>query len=520
MLKKILIGVLAFVILASIGLFFWARAIFTQENVRTTLAAQLSKSLGQPVTIGSIGAAIYPRVTVNLGDVAIGQPARIQVETLHVGTDVGALLSRRIEHAALRLSGARIELPLPEFAIASPASGEAPGSLPVEIVSIDEIVLSDVQVTSGGRTLRGDIEIVPQGRGFTVRRMTLEADNTAIDITGQINDLSGPTGELAVKTGSLNFDQLLAFVSDFVGGAGIGASTRTTPARSPQAAAAPGTSTSGAMNISVTLDADRASVGALSLEKLSGLARVTPDAITLDPIAFGVFGGSYKGTLVLTVGKTTDFKLNAALSDIDMAAAMTFAGSPDTITGRLSGTIDLSGRGLAAGSILNTARGTGRVDITNGIVKRLGLVRTVILATSGRTDPAPASAGVSSDEPFARLNATLAVANGSASTQDLRFESNDLLLAAAGNVRLDGSAIDLAGQAQLSDKLSQQAGRDLVRYTQNQGRVTLPVTIAGSAYAPRVRIDLASVAKRAIVNRATEEAQKGIKKGLGRLLGK
>lgn len=47
------------------------------------------------------------------------------------------------------------------------------------------------------------------------------------------------------------------------------------------------------------------------------------------------------------------------------------------------------------------------------------------------------------------------MAEGSASTRDLRFESNDLLLTAAGAVRLDGSAINLAGQVQLSDKLSQ-----------------------------------------------------------------
>jgi uncharacterized protein involved in outer membrane biogenesis len=274
------------------------------------------------------------------------------------------------------------------------------------------------------------------------------------------------------------------------------------------------------MNIAVSLDADRASMGTLSLEKLSGRARVTPDAITLDPIGFGLFGGNYKGAMVLTLGKTTDFRLNAALSDIDMAAATKFAGSPDAITGRLSGTIDLSGRGIAADTAVKTARGTARVDITNGTVKRLGLVRTVIVATSGRADSVPARAGGSSDEPFARLSATVAVANGSATTQDLRFESTDLLLSAAGVVRLDGGAIDLAGKVQLSDKLSQQAGRDLVRNTQEQGRVTLPATITGSADNPQVRIDVASVAKRAIVNRATEEAQKGIKKGLGRLFGK
>ena len=123
MLKKILVGVLAVTILASIGLFFWARAVFTQDAVRQALAAQLSSSLGQPVAIGGIRAAIYPRVTVVLTAVAIGEPPRIRVQTLEVGTDFRALLSRRLEHAALRLSGARIDLPLPPLALASSESG-------------------------------------------------------------------------------------------------------------------------------------------------------------------------------------------------------------------------------------------------------------------------------------------------------------------------------------------------------------------------------------------------------------
>jgi uncharacterized protein involved in outer membrane biogenesis len=199
---------------------------------------------------------------------------------------------------------------------------------------------------------------------------------------------------------------------------------------------------------------------------------------------------------------------------------MTFAGSPDTLTGRLSGNVAVAGRGMTADSVLETARGRGRVDITNGRVKRLGLVRTVVLASSGRTGGQPMKRDAPTDEPFERLGATLTIANGSAFTEDLRFESEDLLLTAAGVIRLDGSAINLRGDVQLSDELSQQAGRDLVRYTQNQGRVTLPATITGSADKLVVRIDVASVAKRAIANRASEEIRKGVKKGLDRLLGR
>ena len=126
-------------------------------------------------------------------------------------------------------------------------------------------------------------------------------------------------------------------------------------------------------------------------------------------------------------------------------------------------------------------------------------------------------AGGSTDEPFTRLGATLRVADGSASTDDLRFESKDLLLNAAGNVRADATSVNLAGKVQLSDELSKQAGSDLTRYTQDQGRVTLPATITGPANNLSVRIDVAEMAKRAITNRATEEAQKRLK-GLGGLI--
>jgi uncharacterized protein involved in outer membrane biogenesis len=517
MLKKVLLGAVVLVFVLSAGLFLWARSVFAEDTVRVALAEQLSKAIGQRVKIGSIAATIYPRVTVNLGQVSIGEPARIEVQTLHIGTDFRALLSRRIEHARLELSGARIQMPLPPFSISSGAPASSPGKAPVEIVSIDAIVLHDVQIVSGGRTLTGDVEVVPERKGLTLKRIALAADKTTIDVTGRITDLSGPVGDVAIKAGILNFDQLLAFANDFAKGAGQTASAATAaPASRGTSSARPDGAPS--MNIAVSLEAARATMGSLALDKLAGKARITSDAITLAPIHFGVFGGGYDGSLVFTLSAVPEFKLNAALSGVDVAAATAFAGSPGTITGRLSGRLNIMGRGMDASSVIKGARGTARVDIVNGAIKNLGLIRSVVVATSGRSDSS--SAGSTRDEPFTKLGATLTIANGSASTRDLRFESKDLLFAAAGTVRLDGSAINLPGQVQLSDDLSKQAGRDLVRYTQEGGRVTLPATITGSADAPQVRIDVASMAKRAITNRATEEAQKALKKGLGGLFKK
>jgi uncharacterized protein involved in outer membrane biogenesis len=514
MLKKALPGVLGGVLgvflVGSIGLFFWARSVLAHDGVRTEIAARLSQALGQPVSIGGIGATIYPRVTVNLDNLSIGPQANIRVSALGIGTDFRALLSRRIEHGSMRLTGARVQLPLPAFTSAVSGSlADAPPATraaPVEIVSIDEIVLSGVEIVSGGRTLRGDIELVPQGNGVLVRKVSLRADNANINITGRIADLSGPTGELSVKAGALDFSQLLAFVSDFSTHAGLSAGPN------PAAPARPST-----MNLAVSMEADRAALGTLAIEKLSGRARITSDAMTIDPIAFGVFGGRYEGSLALTLGEVPDFRLRAKLTSIDMAAATRFAGSPNTMTGRLSGDIDVTGRGLDAGRVAKSARGTVRMNITDGVVKNLGLLQAVVLATSMRSGALSQGSG-SRDEPFTRLGGTLTLSNGEGTTENLQFESKDVSLGAAGAVRLDGTAVDLKGRAQLSEALSKQAGSDLVRYTQEQGRVTLPATIGGSVENLRVRIDAADLAKRAVRNRATDEAHKAIAKGLGNLL--
>ena len=503
MVKKVVIVTLAVLLVVTIAGGLWVRSVFARDGVRTALAEQLSSALGQPVSIGSISAGIYPRVTVRLTGVAIGEPARIQAGTLRLGTNLRALLARQIVHGTVYLDDAKVQLPLPPFPSSSGSSTAASGS-PVEIVSIDDIVLKNVEILSGGRTLRGDVEVAPHGAGATLRRLSLSADDTTLEGSGEISNLTGPVGEVAMKARALNLTKLLDFLTAFSSGSGMNGRTASAPSSRPAST-----------NLTVSLAADRATMGALALEKLNARARVTPAGVSLEPIAFGVFGGEYKGTMAVTSsGAAPMFRLNAAVSNVDVASAMTFAGSPGTMSGRLSGRIDLASQ-TTASNVVDAARGTVRVEVRDGVVKNLGLVRTVVIATSMRSDaPSPMKAAGSTDEPFTVLAATFTLANGSAHTNDLQFQSPDLLLRAGGSLRLDGSQIDLKGDVQLSDALSQQAGRDLFRYTQEQGRVTLPATITGSAQSPSVRVDVASAASRAVQNKAKDE----LKKALGRII--
>jgi uncharacterized protein involved in outer membrane biogenesis len=505
--RKLLIAIAAVVVLTSIAAFVWVRSVFTGDTVRDALASQISAALGQPVAVTAISASIYPRVTVTLEGVSIGQPARIRVTKLRLGTGLRALLSRQIVGGSVHLDGARLELPLPPLGGPTvPDQPPAPAGDPVvTIVSIDEIALNDVEIVSGGRTLTGTIVVVPRGDGATVRSLELAAEDTRITGSGEISNLAGPVGTLAIEADTLDVLRLTEFLTSFVAGAGLSAGPDSGPTALAAAPAAPPVTP----DFTVALETGKAIVGSLTLEGLKGRARITGDTVAFEPVEFGVFAGRYRGAMSLTSAGTPAFRLRADVSNLDVAAVTAFAGSPGVVTGRMAGTIDLAGRGLDPAAAIDSLQGTARVDVANGTVKRLGLVRTVIVATSMRSGTA-AGAGTGGDESFSSLGATLTIAGGSARTSDLQFQSPDVLLRAGGSVRLDGRAVDLAGQVQLSDALSQQAGRDLVRYTQEGGRVTLPVTVTGPAQALAVRVDVADAARRAIRNKAQEEIQKGL----------
>lgn len=508
MLQKLLIGVAVLMVVAGALLYWRAQSIFSSDLVRASVAAQLSRTLGQPVEVGAIGATIVPRVTMVLSDVRIGNPARITVTRLDMGTSARALLSRRIEQATVSIHGARIELPLPPIAIgsreASPADSPA-----ITIGSIDEVVLSDIEIISGGRSLRGDIRVEPSGPGMRIEAMTLRLDDTAVDVTGDIASFDGPSGALTLHASSLDMLALQMFASDFSEGAGLGTSS-TGPGTPSTAAKAAG------MDLLLDITADRATFGALALESLKGGARLTDDQLAIDELAFSLFEGRYTGAVTLGLAAAPTFHMKGTLADVSLAALTAWAGKPGTITGRLAGTVDVAGSGTSADAVIDSATGTARIDATQGTVEGLALVRTIVVTSSMRAG-ATRAAGDGS-EAFSRLGASFDVGDGLARTRDLNFESNDISLEAAGQIGLDGTAIDLKGLVRLSEALTQQAGRDLVRYTQEGGRVTVPVSISGSAGALSVQLETADALRRAILNKAAEEAGEALRRGLGGLV--
>jgi uncharacterized protein involved in outer membrane biogenesis len=202
-----------------------------------------------------------------------------------------------------------------------------------------------------------------------------------------------------------------------------------------------------------------------------------------------------------------------------MRDIMSFAGSPGTITGTLAGTLALDGAGLDMERALRTARGTARIDVTDGTMAGLALVRTVVTSLSGRGGMATSAASgvqasASGPEKFSRLGATLSLAGGVMRTDDFAMRSPDVDLTGTATLSLARMTADMKGRVQLSEALSKQAGTDLYRYTQEGGRVTLPASVSGPLDNLSVRVDLSAAASRAMRNAATQEIDKAIKRNL------
>ena len=491
MIRRVLIGIglLVALIVAGIGgLVYWLAA---GDGVRIAMERQASAWLGQPIRIGAATAQFYPRIGVQLHDVRIGEPAQVTFAEVRVSTGLRPLLSRRIEDADVIVANSRIDMPLP-FDLptghdATEASAETESRPSYEIVSVRRIALSDVTVASRGREIVLSVSSSLNGSVLTVDSVEAVSRDTRITGTGVVQLEPVTDAKLDLTANRLDLDDLIALADAFAPRAG-----------------APGSATTGNGRLEARVSADSVTAAGLTVPQFSTRVRVQGNRVSLSPTAFVLFGGRYEGDLDLRLGEPGTMTLASKLRDVDVAQLAAFGGAPDTITGKLSGTGTFTGRGGDIGSILASARGNGTASIVDGTIKRLNLVRTVILFF-GR--PAPDTATAS--DAFDRIDARFSLARQLITADALSLRSRDADIVGSGTLALDTKALDGKADVSLSEELSAQAGRDLVRYTREGNRVVLPAAIGGSLSAPRITIDAGAAVKRGLRNEV-ESRLKGL----------
>ena len=513
--KKILLIGLAAVLVVIAGLAVAVRMLMDPERVRSTIAAQASAALGMPVSLEAASVSIWPRPRVNLSGLKVGEPASLTLNTIEVTTALRALLSRRIEDAELTIADSTADLPALLAALdglaaetpAPPVEGTSTDA-PLTLVSVDTIAFRNVRVIFDGGAATVSLDSALDGDRLEIRSFELASDVTDLKASGAIESLANRRGKLVISAETLDLDRMIALLSNVQRAQGAKGAQGANRAQRA----------SGALEFDMTFEvtAAKGRAGGVQFDNLKTTIHATAHAVQMAPFGLGVFAGRVDGKVDVNTSKAEPvLALDAKFAGIDMRAVTAFAGQPEAISGRLAGELHVSGAGSEPTAALGNAAGRGAFRITDGAIPNLHLVRTIVLAFGK-----PASDASGGGDRFTSIAATMELANSVVRFSSLSFASPDVDVDGSGTLNLSAGAIDVSGRARLSEALTAQAGRDLVRYTADANRVTVPVTVTGQMTSPQVRVDAGAVLRRAAENEVKSQLKKQTEGLLDRFRGK
>ncbi len=274
--RLLLLAAVTIVLLLAIiaGASYW---FFGRDGFRSALESQASAWLGQPVRIGSARAQFLPRLAIQLSDIRVGEPAQLVLDDVELASDLRPLFSGRIENADVRITGSRIDMPLP-FGLPEEGAGSAteaaPAEPPVRIESVRSIALRSVRLRSRGREIVVSADSSYDGSALTLRRFTAESGGTTLNAEGVVSLSPRVDANLKAIANRLDVDELIALAAAF-------------------APASPGAkgSSGPAPRISATIAAEQATAAGVQARNFStDLIRIG-DAVTLRNLHMDLFGG-------------------------------------------------------------------------------------------------------------------------------------------------------------------------------------------------------------------------------------
>jgi hypothetical protein len=482
--RRLLIAVLVLLLLAAGAVALLPR-LFRSEAIRAALERQLEARFGQPVRIGSANAALFPRPGIELHDVSIGAPVSISVEAVSLGTGLRPLLSRTISGAEVIVDGGRVRLPLP-FPLGGSRSARPDdgGGSRFTVASIDRIALRDLQLAGTGPALTVDMDASVSGDRLDIHRVSAHTRSTRIEGSGALSSIARLEGTFDAKADSLDLAELIALASSFKAG--------------PDADPWPGSKTEPApMHLVVRVTAPTGTFNTLALSDLSATVDIVSERVRLEPLSVRAFGGGFEGSLLTTLTPNVpELQLRGRVEGLDVEAVLKATGSAGGVTGRLGGAVALTASGTEIERLLRTARGSIAATIADGSMPHLDMVRTIVLAFGKPSGAPPAGSG----SVFSRLGGHFSVTGGTLTSDDLAMISRDFDVAGRGSLDVSSGRLDARGDVVLSKELTAQAGTDLRRYAQEDGRVVIPATVGGTLQRPVISLDIAAAMRRALGN--------------------
>jgi AsmA protein len=181
-----------------------------------------------------------------------------------------------------------------------------------------------------------------------------------------------------------------------------------------------------------------------------------------------------------------------------------------SISGTAGANLSMQGRGISIPDLTQSLKGTGHVTVKDGKIEGVNLLQEAvsILNVAGISlDHAKATA-------FSTIETDLAVKEGTVHVQRLLMDSHDFQATGGGTIGFD-QKLNLAVNLILSQDLSQKIAHSspAAKLAMKGDRLSLPLTITGTAQAPSYGLDMKS-----LTGRVQEQVQKKARETIDGLL--
>jgi hypothetical protein len=254
-----------------------------------------------------------------------------------------------------------------------------------------------------------------------------------------------------------------------------------------------------------TLRAPALTIEPLRLQQLNAPFLVQGTQLTFTPTTFRINGGAHEGRFTLMLGDAPAWAMDGRVHDLDVGALLDTVGGRDAkLDGR--GRIDAELKGRFETGFLTRMNGDARIVVSNGLLHDFPLLATINRALR-------LSDGDGQDTRFEELSASLAIARGTATTDDLVIQAGHLRTVLSGQIGFDRS-LHLRGRAIVSAErvaAGVDSVHELARLRKASGEIVVPLTITGSLDAPKFDIDAGSVIREGVVDELKRRLRRLIK---------
>jgi len=250
----------------------------------------------------------------------------------------------------------------------------------------------------------------------------------------------------------------------------------------------------------------------VEIKNLQMTAEVMGQEAKLKSLSFRLFDGEVKGQGKLIAGSDMPpFKGAVTMQGLQLGPALNaVAETPTSISGTAGADLSLQGRGFSMPDLTKALEGTGHMAVKDGKIEGVNLLQEVVSALN--------VAGISLDDAkataFSTIETDLAIKQGVINVQRLLMDSHDFQATGGGTIGFD-QRLNLAVNLNLSQEVSQKiaAASPVVKIALKDGRLSLPLTITGTAQAPSYGVDV-----KGLTGKVQEQVKKKVEEAVGGLL--